>query len=109
MGLFSVCYNPGMAEQLLMIWESEVTRSGGNSATLTARKPLFRMTTKQAAKVLGCSEQVVRKLFRLGILSGWKPGACAVRKDGRSSNACVVLDAGSVLAHKEHVHRHGVF
>ncbi|MEI6655820.1 MAG: hypothetical protein WCP45_13735 [Verrucomicrobiota bacterium] len=98
-----------MAEQLLMIWDSEITRTGENTVTLTARRPLSRMSTKQAARLLGCTEWTVRKLYRKGLLSGWKPGAAAVRRDGRPSNACVVLDAGSVLEYKQSVSRRGLF
>lgn len=99
-----------MAEQLLFcIWESEVTRSGPNSVTLTARKPLHRMRPAQAAKVLGCSDWLVRKLYRDGILSGWKPGGLKPRKDGRASNSRVVLDAASVLEYKQKVSQRGVF
>lgn len=99
-----------MAEQLtLCIWESEITRSGDNTVTLTARRPLSRMSTRQAARLLGCSEWTVQKLYRDGILSGWKPGGLKVRKDGKRSNAAVVLDAGSVLEYKQQVSQRGVF
>ena len=98
-----------MAEQLLMIWESEITRTGDNTVTCTARKPLSRMSPKQAAKLLGCSPWTVAKLYRAGILSGWKPGGVAIRKDGRKSNAAIVLDAGSVLEYKRQVSQRGAF
>lgn len=84
-----------------MIWESEVTPAGDNRAVVTARKPLHRLSCGQAAKLLGCSEWTVRRLFRLGLLSGWKPGAASTRSDGRPSNAALVLDAESVLRYKE--------
>jgi excisionase family DNA binding protein len=93
----------------LLIWESDVihdtTPAGESRATVVARKPLSRMSVKQAAKLLGCSCFTVRKAFRAGMITGWKPGAVAVRKDGRTSNAALVLDAGSVLAYKESVTR----
>jgi hypothetical protein len=99
-----------MAEQLqLLVWESEVTPAGEGRAVVTARKPLYRMTVRQAAKVLNCSEWVVSKAFRHGKISGWKPGAIQQRRDGRKSNAALVLDAGSVLAYKESVTQRGVF
>ena len=99
-----------MAQQLqLLIWESEVTPAGDGRAVVTARKPLYRMTAKEAAKVLNCSEWVVTKAYRAGLISGWKPGAIKTRKDGRGSNAALVLDAGSVLAYKESRTQRGVF
>lgn len=99
-----------MAEQLtLCIWDTEVTRAADNSVTLTARKPLHRMSTKQAARLLGCTEWTVQKLYREGLLSGWKPGAVRTRSDGQRSNAKMVLDAGSVLLYKQSVSQRGVF
>ena len=104
-----VCYAVGMAQQLL-IWESEVTAAGDGRAVVVARKPLYRMTRAEAARLLGCSEWTVSRLYRLGILSGWKPGAGTTkRKDGKASNAAVVLDAGSVLEYKAATAKRGVF
>jgi len=97
-----------MAQQLL-IWDTEVTAAGDGRAVVTARRPLYRLSVKQASKMLGCSEWTVSKLFRAGLISGWKPGQLATRRDGRRSNAALVLDAGSVLAYKESVTRRGVF
>lgn len=94
----------------LLIWESTVTTQAGDGrAVVTAQKPLFRMSVKQAARILQCGEQTVCKAFRRGLISGWKPGAMAKRRDGRQSNAALVLDAGSVLAYKESVTQRGVF
>lgn len=91
-----------MAEQLtFLIWESEVTRTGTGTVTLTARRPLSTMTTRHAAKVLGCSEWTVQNLYQAGLLEGYKPGARVVRKDGRGSNAALRLDSGSVLEYRE--------
>jgi hypothetical protein len=91
-----------MAEQLqLLIWESEVTRTGAGTVTLTARRPLSHMSRAQAAKVLGCSEWTVSSLYRAGYLDGYKPGARVARKDGRGSNAALRLDSGSVLLYKQ--------
>jgi len=98
-----------MAEQLLMIWDSEITRTGANTVSVRACQPLHRMSTKQAAKLLGTSQWQIQKLYRDGILSGWKPGGLHVRKDGRRSNARMVLDAASVLSYKEKVTQRGVF
>lgn len=90
------------AEQLhLLIWESDVVRAGDGSVTLRAKKPLSRMSVKRAAALLGCSGWTVQKIFRAGLIHGYKPGAVKQRVDGRGSNAALVLDAGSVLAYKE--------
>jgi hypothetical protein len=97
-----------MAEQLL-IWESEVTTDGQNRAVVTARKPVFAMTTTQAAKILRCSPWTVSKLYRNGILSGYKPGAVVKRRDGKKSNASIMLDSESVLRYKQACHVEGVF
>lgn len=106
-----MCYAVSMAaEQLtLCIWETEVQAAGENRAMVVARKPLSRLTVAQAAKILMCSEWTVRKLFRDGLLSGWKPGAARKRSDGKESNAALVLDAESVLRYKESRSQKGVF
>lgn len=97
-------------EQLtLCIWETEIQPAGENRAVVVARKPLHRLSSGQAAKMLGCSEWTVRKLYRHGLLSGWKPGAAAKRSDGRGSNACLVLDAESVMRYKQSVSQAGVY
>lgn len=93
----------------LLIWDSEVTREADGAARVVARKPLFRMSIKQAAALLGCPRDTVERLYRSGIIGGWKPGENpqVKRKDGRKSNAKVVLDAGSVLRHKAAVTSQG--
>jgi excisionase family DNA binding protein len=98
----------GAEQMTLMIWETSVTSHGNNSAVI-ARKPVFAMTTTQAAKVLRCSAWTVAKLYRNGILSGYKPGAVAKRCDGRKSNARIMLDSESVLRYKQSCHVEGVF
>jgi hypothetical protein len=106
-----MCYTGGMAtEQLtLLIWESDVKTDGENRAVVTARKPVFSMSTKQAAKILKCPEKTVQKLYQAGILSGCKPGAIHKRTDGRKSNAKITLDSASVLAYKAAIQVSGVF
>ena len=105
-----MCYNGGMAEQLtFLIWESDVKTDGDNRAVITARKPVFAMSAKQAAKVLRCSAWTVSKLYRNGILSGYKPGAVMKRRDGKQSNATIMLDSESVLKYKAACHQEGVF
>jgi hypothetical protein len=103
-----VCYAVRMAEQLL-IWESDVSMDGQNRAVVTARKPVFAMDVHQAAKVLRCSTRVVARLYRDGILSGYKAGASKKRRDGKKSNAKISLDSESVLRYKTAIHQHGVF
>lgn len=101
---------PARAEQLtLCIWETEITPAGDGRALVTAKKPLHRMSVAQAAKMLGCSKDSVWRTYRAGLITGWKPGARADRKDGKGSNAALVLDAGSVLAYKESVTQRGMF
>lgn len=102
--------SPSRPEQLtLCIWETEVTPAGDGRAVVTARKPLHRLSVAQAAKMLGCSKDSVWRTYRAGLITGWKPGARSSRKDGRGSNAALVLDAGSVLAYKESVTQRGAF
>jgi excisionase family DNA binding protein len=98
-----------MAKQIL-IWESEVTAAvDGRPASVAAKRPLHSMSRRQAARLLGCSEWTVSRLYRDGILGGWKPGGSKPRADGKASNGAVVLDAASVLAYKESVTHSGVF
>ena len=88
-------------KKTLMIWESEVTRTGPKSVSITAKRPLDTMTRAQAAKVLGVSPWTVSNLFRSGYLTGHKPGARVIRKDGKASNATVRLDTASVLKYHQ--------
>lgn len=90
----------GQATQLL-IWETEVVKAEPGRAIVQARKPLHTMSAKQAARVLGLSVDRVYDLWQAGCLEGSKPGAIARRRDGRASNAKLVLDAESVLRWKE--------
>ncbi len=87
-------------QMTLCIWESEITPAGDGRATIVARKPISHMSRKQAARLLGCSEWTVSDLYRMGLLKGCKPGARAVRRDGKASNAAVRLDSESVLRYK---------
>jgi excisionase family DNA binding protein len=106
----TACKPPAIAEQMtLCIWETDVKQAGEGRAVLTARKPLSRLSTAQAAKILGCTQWTVRKLFREGLLTGWKPGAARERSDGQTSNAALVLDAESVLKYKAKVTQVGIY
>lgn len=97
------CYSSAMGtKRQLIIWESEVTREADGTARVVAKRPHYRMTIAEAAKLLGCTPWTVSRLYQEGVLTGCKPGADPTkkRKDGRASNAKVVLDAESVLRHK---------
>lgn len=87
-------------QMMLLVWETEVTRSGDGAVTLRAGKPLSQVSAKRAARMLEVSEWTVQKLWRMGLLEGYKPGAAVKRKDGKGSNARLVLDAESVLRYK---------
>jgi hypothetical protein len=88
-------------EQLGLFWTSEVVTNADKSVTLRAVTPLSHMSRRQAARALGCSEQVITNLFRLGILKGYKPGGWRPRADGRASNAKLRLCSESVLTYKQ--------
>jgi hypothetical protein len=91
----------GRAEQLTLIWESELVSRGDGRMEVVARRPLSHMSRKQAARALGVSEWTVSDLFRLGLLEGYKPGARVLkRRDGKASNAALRLDSESVLRYK---------
>jgi len=92
--------SPAPRQMQLFVWESDVTQAGDGRVVITARKPLSHMSRKQAAKVLGCSEQVITDLFRNRQLEGYKPGGWRVRKDGKASNAKLRLCSESVLRYK---------
>lgn len=87
------------AEQLALIWESELVRDGDGRVRLVAKVPVKDLSCKQAAKVLGLSTWTVANLYQLGLIDGSKPGARVKRSDGRGSNAALRLDAASVAAY----------
>lgn len=93
------------AEQLSLFWESELTRNPNGSVTLRAVRPLSHMTRAQAARAIGCSEQVITNLFRCDQIKGYKPGGWRTRKDGRASNAKLRLCSESVLRYKQRMER----
>jgi hypothetical protein len=88
------------AEQLTLIWTSDLVTRGDGRTELVARKPLSHMSRRRAAAVLGVSEWTVSDLFRMGLLEGYKPGARVKRRDGKASNAALRLDSESVLRYK---------
>ena len=97
------CASPARPEQLTLIWESEIVRRTDGRVELRAKEPKKHMSRREAAKVLGVSEWTVSDLHRHGLLRGHKPGARRVRRDGRASNAKLVLDAASVLEYDARV------
>jgi hypothetical protein len=96
----SSCTPPARAEQLTLIWESELVARGDGRMEVVARRPLSHMSCKQAARALGVSTWTVSNLYQLGLIAGYKPGARVRRKDGRASNASLRLDSESVLRYK---------
>lgn len=91
------------AEQLALIWDSEVIRDGAGVVRLVAKTPVKDVSCKQAAKMLGVSRWTVANLYQLGLIDGHKPGARVKRSDGKASNAALRLDAASVLAYDARV------
>jgi hypothetical protein len=89
-----------VAEQLTLIWTSEIVKDGDGRVRLVAKTPLSHMTREQAAKAIGCSKRVVSELYRMGLIEGYKPGGWRTRKDGKGSNAKVRLCSESVLRYK---------
>ncbi len=92
-----------VAEQLALIWDSELVRDSNGVVRLVAKQPVKDLSCKQAAKILGVSAWTVQNLYQLGLITGHKPGARVVRKDGRASNAALRLDAASVTAYDARV------
>jgi len=88
------------AEQLTLIWSSELVREGENTVRLVARKPQKWISAREAAGVLGCEVWTVWRIYNQGFITGFKPGGGNVRRDGKSSNAPLKLDAESILKYK---------
>jgi hypothetical protein len=84
----------------LFVWATRVVKRGDGRAELVAVKPKKELTVHEAAEILAVRPRTVRRLREFGLIKGWQPGAIAVRKDGRRSNAALVLDAESVLRYK---------
>lgn len=92
---------PPRPEELpLFVWATRVVRRGDGRAELVAVKPQKELSVAEAAQILCVRPRTVRRLWRYGLIGGWKPGAVAARRDGRESNAALVLDAESVLRYK---------
>ena len=107
-----MCYDRGMDDgkrKTVCVWESEITPAGDGRSIVQARKPVTTLSVSQAAGILGCGKDAVWRAYRAGLITGSKPGARAMRKDGKASNAALVLDAQSVLAYKQSVSRAGMF
>lgn len=76
-------------------------RQPDGSVALRPRAPMSVMSAKRAGEILGLGVDRIYDLYQAGLLEGSKPGAMAVRKDGRRSNAALRLDSASVLEYKE--------
>ena len=88
-------------EKQLLVWNTDAVRDDVGAVRLVAKTPLSHMSTKQAAAVLGLSVWTVGDLYRLKLITGFKPGARRPRTDGKASSAALRLDAESVLRYKE--------
>jgi hypothetical protein len=86
----------------LLLWESDVTASGDGRSIVTARRLVGDCSVETAQKILGnCPRKVVYRLRKAGRIDGMKPGAIEERKDGKRSNAKLILDMESVLRYRE--------
>ena len=89
---------PAGAEELpLFVWATRVIKRGDGRAELVAVKPRKWLSVAEVAEILGVKPHTVRRLRKYGLIDGWKPGAVVERRDGRESNAALILDAESVL------------
>lgn len=99
---------PSLRQSTLLLWESEITTAGDGRATVTARRLVKDCSVAKARAILGLPKEstaVIYRLYRAGILKGSKPGAISERKDGRNSNAKLILDMESVLLYREECRR----
>jgi hypothetical protein len=101
---------PTRADELpLFVWATRVVKRGDGRAELVAVKPKKDLSVAEAAQILSVKPRTVRRLWRYGLIDGWKPGAVAERSDSRESNAALVLDAESVLRYKAQKQRSELF
>ena len=92
---------PTRADELpLFVWATRVIRHEDGRAELVASHPKRDLSVAETAKLLGITPRTVRRIWKHGLIDGWKPGAVAERSDGRASNAALVLDAESVMRYK---------
>lgn len=92
---------PNRVDELpLFVWATRVIKRGDGRAELVAVEPKKDLSVAEAARILSVGPRTVRRLWQYGLIDGWKPGAIAERRDGRASNAALVLDAESVLRYK---------
>lgn len=95
------CNTPAKAEELpLFVWATRIIKRGDGRAELVAVRAKKEISVAEAAEILSVRPRTVRRLWKFGLINGWKPGAVAERSDGRDSNAALVLDAESVLRYK---------
>jgi hypothetical protein len=100
--------DPSLRQTTLLLWESDISTGGDGRATVTARRLVKDCSVAKARAILGLPKEsvaVVYRLYRAGVLKGSKPGAIAKRKDGKTSNAKLILDMESVLQYREECRR----
>lgn len=93
----------------LFVWSTRVIRHGDGRAELVATVPKRDLTVAEAAKLLAVPPGTVRRIWKFGLIDGVKPGAVQTRRDGRASNAALVLDAESVMRYKASLRRMELF
>lgn len=98
---------PNRADELpLFVWATRVIKRGDGRAELVAVSPKKDLSVAEAAQILSVQPRTVRRLWKYKVIRGGKPGAVVQqRKDGRGSNAALVLDAESVLLYREKTQR----
>lgn len=88
----------------MLLWETEVRSGADGTAQVLARRPVLECDVDRARIYLGGKEVVSRRqvwrLYQLGKITGYKPGAVARRTDGRGSNAKLVLSVESIMRYR---------
>lgn len=86
-----------------MLWETKVTPQADGSVRLEAVGFQNECDVARARVILGgedvVSAKMVRKLCRLGLIESYKPGGLP-RKDGKPSNARIVINVDSCYAYR---------
>ena len=100
--------DPSLRQSTLLLWESDITTATDGRATVTPRRLVSECSVARARAILGLPKEstaLIYRLYRAGILKGMKPGAIHQRKDGKNSNAKLILDMESVLEYREKCRR----
>ena len=91
-------------DRQFFFFEADPTRGADGSVTLKPGKVVTECSVKKAAAMLGgVSADTVRRLWHAGLIAGYQPSKPRVskRRDGRGTNAKLVLCAISVLRYAE--------